>query len=292
MNISLSALLLASVLLTACQTTTNSLQQTQSTSKHIQQTWQNLPQTQAEFDAKTVQIRRTAQGKAVQKTLYFDANWQPVAQKDPQGFYRQSYGLQDNGLYLMQDFYGNGKPQTALFYGTQPENTYSGSARGFLATYKPDGTLETVWYNVNDEFYSNINLCGSEICSRFDQRDTRFTETVFKQGKTLAVRSFENDVLARYEAFYPNGKTAYLIEARDFGNPKTYRISQQYYLPSGEKSARKPTVAEFAQLERDVLVVEQQAYQREAGETAWQDAVEGYPLIKQQIDIIRRDGGY
>lgn len=281
------AVILATALLAACQNTPGSAPLTQSTGRQVQHIWQNLPQTQAEFEAQTADIRRAAQGQAVQQTQHFDGDWHPVAQKDLQGFYRESYGLQDNGLYLMQDFYGNGRPQTSLFYGTQPEDTASEDARGYLALYKPDGALDMVQYSVNNEFYSSNNFCGGSVCLRFNQRGARFEEIVLKQGKTLAVRTFENNVLARYEAFYPNGQTAYLIEAQGFGDPKNYRKTQQYYLPDGEKSDGKPDVVEFIQLEREVLAAEQEAYRREADETAWQDAAAGYPEIEQQIENMR-----
>lgn len=292
MKSKLLILILTSSLLAACQTTSNHPPQAQSTTEKIQHIWQNLPQTQAEYDAKTADIRRAAQGKTVQQTLYFNSAWEPVAQKDPQGFYRQSYGLQENGLYLMQDFYANGKPQTSLFYGTQPEDADSASARGYLATYTAEGALDSVSYNVSNDFLSNINFCAHEICLRFDQHGTRFDEKVLQQGKTLAVRTFEANVLARYEAFYPNGQTAYLIEAKGFADPKTYRMTQQYYLPNGEKSAGKPNIAAFAQLRRDVLAAELQGHQRKIADTAWQDAEDGYPLLRQLINDMRHDGGY
>lgn len=292
MKYTISTALCCTAFLIACQNVTFATPQPQAPSLLSQPVWRNLPQTQADIKAKAAEIRRAAQGKRVQQTLYFNADWQLVSQKDPKGFYRQSYGLQKNGLYLMQDFYANGTPQAELFYGTKPENSDYTDVRGYLISYKRDGGLDMIWDITDQDVYNNITFCAGEPCFQLNSQGDKFEETVLKQGKILAKRVFDNPVLARYEAFYPNGKKAYMIEATDFNHPKSYRMTQQYYLPNGAKSQNKPHNPEFTALEHNILTIEKQAANREVQETAWQDAIDGYPLIEQQIQIIRRDGSY
>ena len=64
----------------------------------------HLPQTEVAFLKRTKAIQEVAKAQSVKETVYFDKDWNLVESKDPQGYYRESYGLQDNGLYLIQDF--------------------------------------------------------------------------------------------------------------------------------------------------------------------------------------------
>lgn len=286
--------LLSSVLLSACQTAPSPKQlPIFNSAEQIQTIWQNLSQPSNELDKRMQTLREFVQTQTVQQTLYFDADWNPVAQKDPQGYYRLSYGLQDNGLYLMQDFYGDGKEQTSPFYGTQPENTDSTSARGHLILYSRTGAVEEVYYVVHDDYYQVVSADShTGMAWRKRQQGARSEETLISAGKVIATMLYDTNTLARYEAFYPNGQTAYMIEAKGFSSPRTYRLTSQYYLPSGEKSKDKPNHPEFIQLKNLVLKIEKQLLGREEADSVWLDAEQRFPLVREYIENALKEGLY
>ena len=225
----------------------------------------HLPQTEAAFLKRTKAIQEVAKAQSVKETVYFDKDWNLVESKDSQGYYRESYGLQDNGLYLIQDFYADGHKQTDLFYGIDIQNGKSSSSRGYLSTYDKQGKLGWVRFGFDDVRHNLNGFCQEVLCFESKQTQWKYEEKVLKDGKTIETTVSTSEESGAYQEqikrWYANGQTASIVEVS--GNESSSDEAQrkeQYFLEDGTASASEPETESYRALKEAVEAVNQAVF--------------------------------
>ncbi|SNU79123.1 Uncharacterised protein [Neisseria zoodegmatis] len=256
---------LAALALGACQTipTNNDVFATNHTV--------SLPQTEAEFLKRTAHLQQAAKGQSVKEIIYFDENFDLSETPVDKGYFRKSYGLQSNGLYLAQDFFADGRKQTDLFYVTNANYPDSAHARGHLSIYNDQGKLSSVQYVISDSRYSRIDFCkNGELCA-----EQHFTENTEKEALYLNGKKIDEWLVTRKSTgtessrklWYPNGKQAYYgLTTVDYEEGQDSK--EEYWLEDGTSTGdKKPDSEAFRSLENTIVDIERQAYDRQPMET-------------------------
>lgn len=250
---------LLSLVLSACQSTPKE-------DRNVYTNINELPQTQADFLKRTAAAQEAAKGLPVQKVIYFDAEWNVKEQADPKGFYRESYGLQDNGLYLMQDFFADGRKQTDVFYGVNIESPLTSSVRGYLAVYTPEGKLDAVYFNHDNKQFNRIGFCDDgSMCAEQRLSENGSSETIYYKGKKIDEWSRTGGRIEYEESrkhWYLNGQMAMSLNARKETNRKT-TIEIQYRLEDGTLSTVEPATESYRFIKQKIIDTERDVYGRE-----------------------------
>ncbi len=252
----LLSLLLSSALLTACTTLA---------AVPPADTSEALPRNAAEALRRAQPLQEAAQKQKVVKTLYFDADWQPVETLPADGYYRQSYGLQDNGLYLVQDFYANGKKQTDWFYGTDETKTDSTDTRGYIALYDQEGRLKMSADYINTNRYHRLDWCDGILCA-----DSHFTDRL-NQGRYLAAdgsrlaewtqaTNEQGDLVATMQYWYPNHQLASYSISRPAADAQSDTTNNMYYSEDGTLLPGEPATPAYQNLKTAVQRIDRQAF--------------------------------
>ena len=225
----------------------------------------HLPQTEAAFLKRTKAIQEVAKAQSVKETVYFDKDWNLVENKDPQGYYRESYGLQDNGLYLIQDFYAEGHKQTGLFYGIDIQDPHSERSRGYLSLYNKAGKMVQVMFVFDNERYNLNGFCQEVLCLEEKQIPQKNDKKILKDGKTIETTISTNEESGAYQEqikrWYANGQTASIVEVS--GNESSSDEAQrkeQYFLEDGTASASEPETESYRALKEAVEAVNQAVF--------------------------------
>ena len=225
----------------------------------------HLPQTEAAFLKRTKAIQEVAKAQSVKETVYFDKDWNLVENKDPQGYYRESYGLQDNGLYLIQDFYADGHKQTGLFYGIDIQDPHSERSRGYLSLYNKEGKMVQVMFVFDNERYNLNGFCQGVLCYEGKKTQRQHDEKVLKDGKaietTVLTTEESGDYQGQTKRWYANGQAASIVEVS--GNEYTSdepQRKEQYFLEDGTATASEPETESYRALQEAVEAVEQAVF--------------------------------
>ena len=253
------------VLLSACQSlpTKNDYADTE-----------HLPQTEAAFLQRTHAQQTLMQGQQVKEQIYFNRNWQHVYTPDPQGYYRQSYGLQDNGLFLVQDFFADGRKQTDAFYSADVRNSDAATARGYLSVYDEAGRLLQVYFIPEANHFRMNGFCGGVLCIEHVVEGNRSDQRFLKDGKRIEqLIENENDSTAEWQLqrWYANGRPALKdIRSTEMADAEGKVYRRQYWLPDGVETKNEPDDERFKALEQQILAIEKTVYGQDRNERSAQ----------------------
>lgn len=202
--------------------------------------YENLPRSEAEFLKRTADIQKAASGLKPQRIIYFDKDWAETEAPDTKGYFRKSYGLQDNGLYLLQDFFHSGKKQTSLFYGNSENNGYTSNTQGYIALYNEHGQPDSIEYIINSETRNSHVFCSAKLCA---QHKPEFF-AVFKNNRKILERQWnigQDGNITEQTVWYENGKkAAYRQEKQADENGSSQLLQNRYWLEDGSESSTQP----------------------------------------------------